>query len=144
MDFYWRELILALIVKIFEVIYTFCIVVAKVFFSKQFVLFAALNAAVSVTSMPEIPMIGSTFSLLCQVTTEELLCPSGSISLQLPNGAVLSSTILSSTTVLTFQLNSLSADDFGRYFCNASLTSPEFPEVRLLVFEGFDLDRLGM
>ncbi len=105
--------------------------------------FSAINATLNVTFLPEIPSLGSDFLLSCQVSTEDLLCPSGTIFLQLPNGTTVSNRIRSSTAILTFHFNPLMVGNLGRYYCNASLTSPEFPEVGLRVFRGIDLDALS-
>lgn len=102
--------------------------------------FAAITATVSVTTIPEQPLLGSNLTLLCQVETEELLLANGTICLQLPNNTVISDSIGSSTATLSFELNPFTINDKGKYYCNASITSPEFPMGRLFAFEGFTLE----
>lgn len=79
-------------------------------------------------------------TLTCQVTTEELLRPTGMIFLQLPNGTVITDTIESSTLNFTLQLNPFSFEDKGKYYCNISITSPEFPQIGLRTFKGITLE----
>lgn len=85
------------------------------------------------------PLLGDDLTLLCQVETEELLRPSGMIFLQLVNGTIISNRIESATTAIAFQFLPFADRDIGRYFCNVSITSPEFPETGLRAFKDITL-----
>lgn len=89
---------------------------------------------------PKSPSIGVNLTLTCQVTTEELLRPSGMIFLQLPNGTIINDTIDSATLNYTLQLNPFTIEDEGKYYCNISITSPEFPQTGLRTFKGITLE----
>lgn len=106
-------------------------------------LFVALNARLSIITEPEMPIFGSNFTLVCQVQTEELLQPSGMIFLQFPNGTVISDLITSATTTITLQLSSFTINYIGKYYCNVSITSPEFPAVGLRVFQAFIVENFS-
>lgn len=93
----------------------------------------------SLTAIPEVPSLGDDLTLLCQVEIEELLRPSGLIFLQLVNGTIISDNIESATTTLTLQFIPFADRDVGRYFCNVSVTSPEFPETGLRAFKDITL-----
>ena len=101
--------------------------------------FLALNAQVSLNTLPEVPLLGNDLRILCEVQIEEILQPFGEIFLQLANGTVLSKTVQSSTSTVILQLSPLLNEDLGRYYCNVSIASPEFPEVGLQTFKAIDL-----
>lgn len=110
----------------------------------MFELFTAINAVVSITTQPDVPSLEENITLSCSIITEELLNASGIIFLQLPNGTILSDSITSAVATLVLMIDSFTAQDEGKYYCNASVTSPEFPDVGLRVFEGIDLEILSM
>lgn len=103
------------------------------------VLIAAISAQVSITTIPEVPLLGDDVTLLCQVETEELLRATGMVFLQLANGNIVSDRIQSPTTAINFRFLPLANRDAGRYFCNVSITSPEFPETGLRAFKDITL-----
>lgn len=76
---------------------------------------------------------------MCQIETDELLRASGEIFLQLANNSVISNEINAATTNLAFEISSFSQTDVGTYYCNASVTSPEFPGAVLRIFQGTNL-----
>ena len=89
------------------------------------------------------PNLGANFSVVCQVQIEELLRPSGMLFLQLSNGTVISKLIDSAITTILIEFDAFTIDDFGKYYCNASITSPEFPDVGLRVFQGTNLENIS-
>lgn len=99
----------------------------------------AISAQVNITAIPEVPTLGDNLTLICQVETEELLRPSGMIFLQLVNGTIISDSIQSATATLTLQFIPFTRRDVGKYFCNVSVTSPEFPETGLRAFKDITL-----
>ena len=101
----------------------------------------AINANVDITTDPRSPSIGDDLTLTCQVTTEELLRPAGMIFLQLPNGTIITDTIESASLNYTLQLDSFSFEDEGKYYCNISITSPEFPQSGLNTFKGITVSK---
>ena len=100
---------------------------------------SAINAQVSVTAIPEVPSVGDDLTVICQVQTEELIRASGTIFLQLVNGTIISANIESAMTTLMLQFLPFTSRDVGRYFCNVSVTSPEFPETGLRAFKDITL-----
>lgn len=105
------------------------------------IIITAINAQVSIAAIPEVPLLGDDLTLLCQVETEELLRPSGMIFLQLVNGTTISDSIQSPTTTIAFNFLPFGSRDIGRYFCNVSITSPEFPETGLRAFKDITLSK---
>lgn len=99
----------------------------------------AINAQVSITTIPEVPSLGDDLTIVCLVETEELIRASGTIFLQLMNGTIISANIESAMTSLMLQFVPFTSRDVGRYFCNVSVTSPEFPETGLRAFKDITL-----
>lgn len=93
-----------------------------------------------ITTEPDKPGLEANFTISCQIKADELLRPSGMIFLQLPNGSILSDHIVSPQTLLAFEIVPFTFSDTGKYYCNASVISPEFPEVGLRIFEGINLE----
>ncbi len=83
--------------------------------------------------------LGSEVRILCEVRIEEILCPSGSFFLQLPNGTVITEIISASMSIIELNIAATSLKDFGRYYCNISIISPQFPNIGLRAFEGLQL-----
>lgn len=104
-----------------------------------YISFAAINGKVILTTDPSIPVLGSELTLLCQVEVNELLRPSIVLFLQLPNGTV----IESENTSILLEFDLFTLDDMGRYYCNASVTSPEFPQVGLRIFQSVLLEDIS-
>ncbi len=84
------------------------------------------------TTFPAAPSDGGNLTLVCQVKVNDLLNPSGKVTLQHSNGSFLPDIIKSPMTTIHWDLNP--ANHFGRYYCNASIVSPEFPEVGLYIY----------
>lgn len=103
------------------------------------VIFTVLTARTLISSLPMAPTLDSDVNVSCIVQIEELICPSGMLSLQLPNGSVIIKEIISSVTEIELRINTISLGDFGRYYCNISVTSPQFPNIGLRAFEGIHL-----
>lgn len=112
----------------------------NVSFCYVIIFLTALTAQVILSADPLIPEVNTNVTLTCQVQVEELLCPSGTLSLQLPNGTVITTTISSPETEIIFELDPFLADDFGKYFCNVTVLSPQFPQVGFRAFQGLDLE----
>ena len=90
------------------------------------------------------PEVDASVVLLCQVQIEELLCPSGTLSLQVANGTIITSTISSSVSEIILNLSPFTAEDFGKYYCNVTVLSPQFPQVGLRAFQGLDLEGIAL
>ena len=102
-------------------------------------LISAINAQVSITTVPEVPSLDDDLTLTCQVETEVLLRPSGTLFLQLENGSIITVMIQSPIATLMFEFTPFTSQDVGKYYCNVSITSPEFPGTGLRAFKGIDL-----
>ena len=85
------------------------------------------------------PKLDSNVSISCTVQFEELVCPSGVLTLQLPNRSIIENVISSSATKIALKICGISLEDFGKYYCNISVTSPQFPNVGLRAFESINL-----
>ena len=103
-----------------------------------------MAAQITLSSDPTASEVDECATLTCRVQVEELLCPSGTLFLQLSNGSIITETISSSETEIILEIKLFTADDFGQYYCNISIVSPQFPLFGLFAFETLILEGMSL